>query len=207
MEGHCTTGRNRQCGIPVETHMHAAGTVGGNVSITIFPCRQSRVVRHSTCAHGIVDGDEGTSPSTEGDHVVAVILPMESGASPATLSPIACRRVRCSSSRSLSTIGHAGRSSTWIPVGVMEFVSGEHVGGAMVASMNAFAPVGVAVLVGERHVVAFGIPIRHEYAGLATVGDVLRNVFDRQASACQRVGERDLSRYAYWNSLTWPVLR
>ena len=72
MEGHCTTGRNRQCGIPVETHMHAAGTVGGSVDIAILPCRQSRVVRHSTCAHGIVDGDEGTSPSTEGDHVVAV---------------------------------------------------------------------------------------------------------------------------------------
>lgn len=37
MEGHCTTGRNRQCGIPVETHMHAAGTVGGSVDIAILP--------------------------------------------------------------------------------------------------------------------------------------------------------------------------
>lgn len=139
MEGHCTTGRNRQCGIPIETHMHAAGTVGGSVDIAILPCRQSRVVRHSTCAHGIVDGDEGTSPSTEGDHVVAVIL------------PIGERRVACDIMSADHTvhvrpafgaapagvfgavnIGHAGCSGAWSSrVGVMEFVSGEHVGGAI----------------------------------------------------------------------------
>lgn len=138
MEGHCTTGRNRQCGIPVETHMHAAGTVGGSVDIAILPCRQSRVVRHSTCAHGIVDGDEGTSPSTEGDHVVAVIL------------PIGERRVACdlcqptipctSGQRSVQLQPESWSSqyrARWLQwrlelrVGVMEFVSGEHVGGAI----------------------------------------------------------------------------
>ena len=110
MEGHCTTGRNRQCGIPVETHMHAAGTVGGSVDIAILPCRQSRVVRHSTCAHGIVDGDEGTSPSTEGDHVVAVILPIGE-------RRVAYRArqasVRCSSSRSLWSSQYRARWSQW----------------------------------------------------------------------------------------------
>ena len=85
MEGHCTTGRNRQCGIPVETHMHAAGTVGGSVDIAILPCRQSRVVRHSTCAHGIVDGDEARPPRPKAIMLSPSSCQSESGASPATL--------------------------------------------------------------------------------------------------------------------------
>lgn len=117
MEGHCTTGRNRQCGIPVETHMHAAGTVGGSVDIAILPCRQSRVVRHSTCAHGIVDGDEGTSPSTEGDHVVAVILPIGERRVACDIMPadhtVHVRPAFGAASRSLWSSQYRARWSQW----------------------------------------------------------------------------------------------
>ena len=69
----------------------------------------------------------------------------------------------------------------------MEFVAGKHVGGAIRVGQHERVRqmVGIAILVGERHAIALGVPVRHEHAGFAAGGDVLRNVFDRQVSTGQ----------------------